>query len=383
MRILYVASDQTVPGHTGGSVHVEEVARGLAARGHEVHVVALAGEGTTPKEFELHPSPLLVEHRLFRWTARRGVAKLLDRLHIDAVMERYYNFAGEGVRAAYDRGIPSLLEVNAPLKDHPGSLKSTLDRFAVVRPMERLRHALCTRASALVTPLPSIVPETVPADKVHRVSWGANVERFRPDLEKKPLPIPDDRPVVVFSGSFRPWHGADMLVRAAPQLPRAFFLFVGDGPCLLETKALAESLGVADRAHFAGAVPYPDVPGYLRWASVGVAPYQPARLGQMQLGFFWSPLKVFEYMAMALPVVALDVAPLREVLEGHGGALVPEGDVDAMARAIGKLIDEPADAHAKGRVARERVVADYSWQRHCEQLERILLALTASGAKAT
>ena len=47
MRILYVASDQAVPGRTGGSVHVLEVARGLAARGHEVHAVVKA-DGSAP-----------------------------------------------------------------------------------------------------------------------------------------------------------------------------------------------------------------------------------------------------------------------------------------------------------------------------------------------
>ncbi|HEY7697746.1 MAG TPA: glycosyltransferase, partial [Vicinamibacteria bacterium] len=218
MKILYVASDQRVPGKTGGSVHVEEVARGLAALGHEVHVLALPGERRTngaPVPFELHPSGLFFEHRFFRWARRREVEALLERLGIEAVMERYYNFGGEGIRAAHARGIPSLLEVNSPIKDHPGSLKSALDRVVLFRPLARIREELVGKASALVTPLPSIVPENVPGEKVHRVHWGANVERFRPDVARKRLPIPEKAKIVVFSGSFRPWHGADLLVRAA------------------------------------------------------------------------------------------------------------------------------------------------------------------------
>lgn len=376
MKILYVASDQRVPGPTGGSVHVEEVARGLSERGHDVHVVALVGDGRAPEAFTLHPSPMWFEHRVFRWTARRGVGKLLDRLGTEAVMERYYNFAGEGVRAASERGIPVLLEVNAPLKDHPGSWKPRLDALALVRPMRRLRDAMCERASALVTPLPSIVPDEVPADKVHRVHWGANVERFRPDIEPKPLPLPEGPPVVVFSGSFRPWHGADVLVRAAEKLPEVCFLFVGDGPSFRETRALAGELGLEERVHFTGAVPYAEMPRYLRRADIGVAPYQPARLGQMQLGFFWSPLKVFEYMATGLPVVTLDVPPLREIVRPTEGILVSERDVDAWVEAIGALVSDLDSARAKGHSGRERVVAEFSWQRHCEQLERILMSLT-------
>ena len=184
--------------------------------------------------------------------------------------------------------------------------------------------------------------------------WGANVDRFGPNVERKPLPIPDDRSVVVFSGSFRPWHGADMLVRCAAKLPDAFFLFVGDGPRLGEAIALADELGVSERVLFTGAVPYDEVPAYLKWADVGVAPYQPARLGPMQLGFFWSPLKIFEYMAMGLPVVSLDVAPLREIVRESEGTLVSEGDIDGidgMAEAIRVLVDDTASARAKGRSA--------------------------------
>ena len=144
MKLLYVASDQKVPGRTGGSVHVEEVARGLATLGHEVHVVALGDASTdgspdgSQDAFTLHPSAMFFEHRAFRWTARRQVAELLDRLGIDAVLERYYNFGGEGIRAAHARNIPSLLEVNSPLKEPRGSLKSFLDGVLLVRPMRRL-----------------------------------------------------------------------------------------------------------------------------------------------------------------------------------------------------------------------------------------------------
>jgi glycosyltransferase involved in cell wall biosynthesis len=183
--------------------------------------------------------------------------------------------------------------------------------------------------------------------------------------------------VVVFSGSFRPWHGADTLVRCAAKLPDVFFLFVGDGPRLGEAIALASELGVSERMLFAGRVPYDEVPAYLKWADVGVAPYQPARLEQMKLGFFWSPLKIFEYMAMGLPVVSLDVAPLRAIVRESEGTLVSEGDIDGMVEAIRALVDDTVSAREKGRAARERVVAEFSWKRHCEGLERILLRLLA------
>jgi glycosyltransferase involved in cell wall biosynthesis len=236
------------------------------------------------------------------------------------------------------------------------------------------------KASALVTPLPSIVPESVTAEKVHRVNWGANVERFHPNVPKKGLAIPDKAKVVVFSGSFRPWHGADLLVRAAPRVlaldPDAFFLFVGLGPAWEETRLLAGKLGIESAVLFTGAVAYDEMPSYLRAAALGVAPYQPSRLGQMKLGFYWSPLKIFEYMATGLPVVSLDVPPLAEIVRPEKeGLLFAEGDEEALATAIARLLGDPDLARSMGKAGRERVVAHFSWQRHCEELERILTDL--------
>ncbi len=96
----------------------------------------------------------------------------------------------------------------------------------------------------------------------------------------------------------------------------------------------------------------------------------------MKLGFYWSPLKIFEYMATALPVVSLDVPPLAEVVRPEReGLLFAEGDEEALAAAIGRLLADPGRARAMGEAGRERVVAHFSWQRHCEELERILSQL--------
>jgi glycosyltransferase involved in cell wall biosynthesis len=88
-------------------------------------------------------------------------------------------------------------------------------------------------------------------------------------------------------------------------------------------------------------------------------------------------------MAAGLPVVATRIAPLDDtVREGQEGALFPEGDVAALAGAIARLLADPQAAHAMGRRARERVVARYSWQRHCADLERILVELVGARRSA-
>ena len=237
MRILYVASDQVVPGRTGGSVHVLEVARGLAARGHEVHAVVHRQPGSPDHEEEAgvvwHRIEWMPDHRLFRFRARARVASIAAQARPQVVMERYYNFGGEGLAVAAERGLPSVLEVNSPLLDHPGSLKGALDALAVVRPLRRYRERLCRQATALVAPLPQIVPEFA-RGKTETVTWGANVQAFSPDRRRDDvragLGVPPGAVAVLFSGSFRPWHGVHVLEEAARILQRRddlFFLLVG------------------------------------------------------------------------------------------------------------------------------------------------------------
>jgi len=162
---------------------------------------------------------------------------------------------------------------------------------------------------------------------------------------------------------------------------QAYFLFVGAGPNLERVKRRVERQGIGSRVTFTGAVPYQQMPQYLARAHIGVAPYQPSLHRQLQLGFYWSPLKIFEYMASGLPVVTLDIEPLSEIVRsGREGLLVGESDTTALAEALAELVSSPERAAAIGRSARQRVESLYSWQVHCEKLERVLLDVIARPA---
>lgn len=382
MKVLYVASDQVVPGRTGGSVHVQEVAEGLAARGHELHAVvrgrsdaARAGRVGAVSYHGVDWTPAL---GAFRWRARTQVARLLDELRPDALMERYYNFGGEGVLSAAERGVPVLLEVNSPVLDHPGSWKAALDAALLVRPMRRYRERLCRAAGALVTPLLEIVPAFA-RPKTEVVTWGANVASFHPGRRRQALRdelgVPRDAVAVVFCGSFRPWHGVDVLEAAARLLAaraELFFVLVG-GP--------ERGPGQGYRGQRLGVVDYARMPDLLAACDIGVAPYDTRRLRQLRLGFYWSPLKVFEYMASGLPTVTIARAPLTEIVRAGQEALhFREGDAGDLARALVALAEDAALRQHLGASARERVVARYSWACHCAQLEGVLQRLCAGRA---
>jgi len=384
MKILYVASDIELSANHGGAVHVTEVASGLVELGHSVRAIVKGtfGEPTRSVErgFEIRRVLRGVPGRMLRLASLPAVTREARDFRPDAIIERYYNFGGEGVVCATRRKIPALLEVNSPLVEYPGSTKERLDRL-FGSPLRRWREHLARSVSAFVTPSAAILPSFVPPEKVHELPWGANIERFRPDAVPARLAAAEGRTVVAFVGSFRPWHGARTLVDAAVELrkqgaPMPLFLMIGDGPERGEIEGRIRALDLERDFHFVGSIPNAEVPSYLRLARLGAAPFETTRHRYLEIDFYWSPFKVLEYMATALPVVTIDVPALRKMVRpGVDGLLYPEGDAAALAAAIGELVRSPERAAGLGRSARAHVVEAYSWRAHCAALSRILVSL--------
>ena len=166
---------------------------------------------------------------------------------------------------------------------------------------------------------------------------------------------------------------ADVAERIARERDDILFLMIGSGDLLDELRARIERANLQNKIVLTGAVKYAQVPYYLALADVGAAPFNTAVHPPLRVGFYWSPLKVHEYMAMGLPVVTINVAGLNEIARNEQeGLLYPEGDLDALRAAIVRLCDDAALATRLGQAARARVVENFSWQKHAELLEDVL-----------
>lgn len=381
MRILYSAIDQAVPGTKGGSVHVQAVAEGLAARGHEVTALVTAGRTAPPQSGVrwVPMAPPFGSSHLRLW--RSGAIETLARgIRPDAIIERYHNFGGEAIRLSRALGAIGVLEVNAPVIDYPGSAKAWLDRALVVQPMRRWREHVCQRADVIVTPTAAILPSSLPRRRVRILEWGADTDRFRPGpAGAAPYERPDVATLAVFAGAFRAWHGAIHLVEAIKLLREEGHkdigaVLIGDGPELARVRQAATGV---ETILFTGAVDHDRMPAALTAADIGVAPFDTEAHAALSLGFYWSPLKIFEYMAAGLPVVAPAVDRIPSLIaDGSEGTLyrvtagVPHRE--RLAAALLTLGD-PERRRALGAAARARAVREYSWAAHCAALESAIV----------
>jgi len=117
------------------------------------------------------------------------------------------------------------------------------------------------------------------------------------------------------------------------------------------------------------------MPAVLAACDVGVAPFDTAAHAPLSLGFYWSPLKVFEYMASGLPVVAPAIARLGTIVaNGREGVLYDPSRPGALADALAGLTD-PGRRRLLGAAARARVVDEFSWASHCAALDAAIQRL--------
>lgn len=172
---------------------------------------------------------------------------------------------------------------------------------------------------------------------------------------RQKLRVPHDRKIVLYAGQLFEWKGVDILVQAAQYLHDGILVLVVGGTT--EDLARIKKLDQCGRVRFEGFKPRKEIPGYLRAADIAILPNKKDR-GMSE--FYTSPLKLFEYMAAGLPIVASDLPSIREILNETNSVLVEPDHARALATAITRLADDPVKMLQLGRCAL-RDSAQYSW----------------------
>ncbi|PWC14530.1 glycosyltransferase family 4 protein [Brenneria corticis] len=366
MRVAYICADPGIPvfGSKGASIHVQEVIRSLLRRGARVTLFAQRPEGEPPpdlRSLEVTPlPPLPASGAAARATAALAANRVLPDLlarsgPFDLLYERYSLWSHAGMAFARRNRIRRVLEVNAPLIEEQRQYRE----LPLRRQAERVIRSLLADAATIVAVSPGVkayldaFPES--GGRAVVVSNGVDLARF--PAARPPRPGGN---TIGFLGSMKPWHGVDRLIDAFALLHRrgrhGRLLVVGDGG---ESAPLLEKVtrdNLLPFTRFTGAVAPHRVPALLAEMDIAVAPYP--RLA----GFYFSPLKIYEYMAAGLPVVATRVGHLHEVLEeGRAGLLVPPDDPAALCEALIALLDDDALRQTLGQAGRALVAQRYGW----------------------
>lgn len=372
--IAYVSSDAGIPpdGSKGASVHFRALAAAFARIGVPLDVfVARAGavDGFAPHRARTVPTPRgsgldgelrQLAHAEAMWESLQSAGP-----HA-AVYERLSLFGLAGLAHSRRLGVPFVVEVNAPLWREAAAFRS-LSLAATAR---GVCHDVLTGADRVLAVsralADELVAEGVAAERIEVLGNGADVTRFRSAAPATRPPALRGRPVLLFVGSLKPWHGIGFLLRAFAALRAqcdCALWVVGDGPERAAVE-LAQRAFPGDIVH-AGAVDHDEVPALLQAADAVVAPYTAAAPS------YFSPLKVVEALAAGRPLLASRVPCVLQTLAGHEplGMFAPDDVCDFVAAAL--------RVFAAGRQAAlhgidQRLVAELDWTHKARHVHQIL-----------
>lgn len=354
MQIAYVCVDPGIPvfGTKGASVHVQEVIRQLRALGHEVKVYAVRVGHDVPADLadlDVERFAIKVKDPAAREEAQkqasRDIVAAIDKDGADFIYERYSLFS----TVIADADLPAILEVNAPLIEEQATHRVLVDpeypHEALCRQVESAAATICVSEH-----VKAWVDAHVAGGNVHVLANGVNVERIMPQPEQ------DGVPVVTFVGTLKPWHGThDLLAAKALAATEWQLRIIGDGPEREPLEKQAAAYGI--EVDFRGAIAPADMPQHLAGSAVGVAPYpKPER----EEDHYFSPLKVYEYLAAGLPVVATNVGQVPAGL-AECGILVGGSDPAELAAAIDTFVANRPLRQRAGTRARALAVESHSW----------------------
>jgi glycosyltransferase involved in cell wall biosynthesis len=375
-RALYAAFDR-FPAPKGAAVHIARFARGLfdTAGGGLLFVMGGAGYPSHQVEDDVEivrfsrEVPNLLERTI---AFGHRLARLLDDTASTLEICHFRDpWSGVPILRRPGRAYRTVYEVNAlPSIElptaYPDAAASALDK---IRALERF---CLDQADRIVT------PSATTRDLLVRLGTApSKIRVIQNGAEVLPTPArPPDAPqrYLLYFGALQRWQGMETLLRACARLtdlPDLGLVVCASAQSRESARLmrLAERLGVQDRCVWRFALSDTELGPWRAHATIAVAPLRECARNVVQ---GCSPLKILEAMAAGVPVVASDLAPVRElVTDGVEGRLVPADRPGDLARAVRVLLDHPGAASAMGRAGRARVLRELTWERSLASLREV------------
>lgn len=385
MKIVYSLPhpfDRLETGTAGHTVRANALLFELEQLGHEVVRVQAANANAAaqgavkgyrelikrfiPKEIAM---PLRDRGRVaFGKQYAERLGKIIQEVQPDVILETHIAFSLGGTIASQLTGIPLILDDVSPSWEEQqqygvgnNALALSVHRQAMVQAKKIIAVSATIRQS--------LIDDKVPAEKIITVNNGINERLFHEAVDGKAVrqqhQIPPDALVLVFVGSFQPYHRVDLLLEAFKRLSsnKALYLILVGG----EKEKLAE-LQLSPNVIHTGWLPFHQIPEYVAASNIAVMPAS---------NHFGNPMKIYEYMALGKAIVAPHQPTLEEIAKHDNGIyLFKPFDVDALTAALQQLLDDDALRSRLGQQA-QILSREHTWHLRAKQIEDAMRSIRA------
>lgn len=366
--------------HGGARSHVLGVMKGFEVLDWEIKTYIVGDQ--VPERWNRQGS-----ERIIRGGGPKTLFADLLRLALGLVnSRRAWNTIGDYVDWVYERAaslqtlgtifkhhnIPWILETNAPLFYEAKHERKTVVFSSLARIIEINAYKKCDVLVCVSEVLKEILVQEIgiPSKKIVVIPNGVDVDYFDPALYQSNR-LFGAAFTVGFVGKLFGWQGLDILLDVLADLKRQNLIInlvvVGDGVARPGLEKQTQALGLSDQVIFTGRVPRDRVPALIAGFDIGYS-------GQLQLPIgvmYRSPLKLYEYMAMAKPVLASDFDDARQlVIEGETGFLFEPGNKASLSQKLHLAYQNRGSFPDMGQKARSEVICNHSWESRVAKLIR-------------
>ena len=378
MRICYLNYEWDLEASRGAATQIHQTAAALERLGHDVLVAPRHQKPPSrPGGGRRRPLAGWLWETANHARSLAGIAAetdLLRRLRPDVVLT-LHALRFSSLVAARRLGLPVVFEVNASVPDETQRYHPEVHLLPGLSAWIECRTLAAADGVFVVSGAlrDYFVERGLPPGRIVVIPNGADPSRFHPAAADSALRARfPDRVLVGFAGSFAPFHGIDLLEQAIRSVP-AHFVLAGGGAGAHELRA---RLPGQPNVTFLGGVPYERMPGILAAMDILVAPYPP------QDFFYFSPIKLFEYMACGRAVLGARLGQIAEVIQdGHNGLLYDPAHPGDFVEKLSALARDPGLRAQLGAEARRTILENYTWDHHARRISELLEAVISSAPR--
>jgi len=369
----------------GSTIKGIELMKALESCGHDVQLFwrreaeePASGKPTTRDVLKRYLARFLHEPNqiLRNLSDLKNEKKILKNQSPDLVISRLETYVMSSPFLASKMSIPLIVEADSPVSyelknfDQSYWLFPNLVESMEMNVLKRADKVFCVSNVLKFY----FVKRGVPEEKIHVISNGVDIQRFHLKIScdkiKKRYQLTNQN-VIGFIGSFHYWHGVHHLIHLIQEIlsshSNVAFLLVGSGgPLKVQLESFMKEHHYEDRVILTGHVPHDEVPAYISAMDIVLAPYPSLDF------FYYSPVKIYEYMAMGKAVVSSKIGQIAEVIENNQtGILCRPGDLQEMIEAVRGLLFNPSMRKRVGSEAHQYIKKNHTWKHKGQLLSEL------------